>query len=34
MRNAKSMILALVVIITAIFLGETFLRIVSSFGGR
>ncbi len=34
MRDAKSMILALVVIITVIFLGGSFLRVVASFGGR
>ena len=34
MRNGRSMILALVIILMAIFLGDAFLRVVSSFGGR
>lgn len=34
MRSGRSMILALVVMLTAIFLGNAIMKVISSFGGR
>lgn len=34
MKSGRSMILALVVMLTAVFLGNAIMRVVSSFGGR
>ena len=34
MRSGRSMILALAVMLTAIFLGNAIMKVISSFGGR
>ncbi len=34
MRSGRSIILALVVMLTAIFLGNAIMKVISSFGGR